>query len=234
MKIIKSIIVAVLVIALFASGYFVVKDYYTDYRENKNYEDIEKEYSSNEMGKLKFDITKLKKKNSEVVGWIYCKNVLSYPIVKGKDNSFYLHHDSLKKTNISGSIFMDYNMVKEFDEKNCIIYGHNMKDKDMFGRLRNFLERSYAKKHNIFYFYDTKNEYKYKLVSVKTTRDGTPDYQYTFNKEKDHQKWFENLNNGNTYYSSKETYAPYTITLSTCYSNDASIKLVLHLVRVIG
>ena len=55
------------------------------------------------------DITKLKTKNSDTVGWINVNNTnINYPFVHYKDNDYYLDHSYDKKYNEAGWVFMDY------------------------------------------------------------------------------------------------------------------------------
>lgn len=228
----------VLILAFIFSGTYICREKYTDYKENKAYEKINDDFKKKQnKSKTKdvpdFDIAKLEKENPDTVGWIYCKDVLSYPIVKGKDNSFYLHHNSLKVPNISGSIFMDYRMEDNFNEQNCIIYGHNMKNKDMFGRLLDFRNTEYAKKHNLFYFYEKENVFKYQLASVRITQEGKSDYEFIFDDDNEYREWLKDINTFN--YSGKKidmSTLPKSISLSTCYSSNGTVKLVLHLIRI--
>ena len=55
------------------------------------------------------DITELKEKNSDTVGWINVNNTnINYPFVQTKDNSYYLNHSFDKKYNEAGWVFLDY------------------------------------------------------------------------------------------------------------------------------
>lgn len=58
-------------------------------------------------------------------------------MVQSQDNQYYLKHDFNKNYLASGSIFMDYR--NKFEEDHSIIlYGHDMKNKSMFGEVANF------------------------------------------------------------------------------------------------
>ena len=59
-------------------------------------------------GPISVDFNSLLSQNSQVVGWIYSPDtVISYPVLKGGDNEYYLHHTLNGTENASGSIFMD-------------------------------------------------------------------------------------------------------------------------------
>ena len=224
-------------ILLGGSGTMIVKNKVQDKKEEQQYEKMEKKYVNKNKKKNKikgtsdFDIEKMKKKNKDVVGWIECSDVLSYPLVKGMDNDYYLNHNALRQSNISGSIFLDYRT--DFTSSNCIIYGHNMKGRQMFGKLLNFIKASFAKNHDTFYIDDGTMKHQYKLASVNLVSDTSEDYKISFGEnDNEYNKWYSDILNTKYYHNESEKIkSENVITLSTCYSNDASVKLVLHLAR---
>ncbi len=83
----------------------------------------------------KADFEKLLRVNPDVKGWIKIASLgISYPIVQYKNNDYYLTRDIYRRNNVSGSIFIDYRN-HDFEDTNTIIYGHNMKNDSMFGKL---------------------------------------------------------------------------------------------------
>ena len=52
-------------------------------------------------------------------------------------------HNFYKEYNPSGWIFADYRNKIDETDKNTVIYGHNMKDKSMFGTLSKLLKSDY-------------------------------------------------------------------------------------------
>jgi len=87
--------------------------------------------------------------NSDFIGWISIGDVISYPIVQGSDNSYYLDRTFTKKKNPAGAIFMDSRNELGFDEPVCILYGHNMKDGSMFARLHDYQFKEFMDEHPI-------------------------------------------------------------------------------------
>ena len=87
------------------------------------------------------DFAGLKAINKDVIGWLNVEALdISYPMVRGTDNDYYLHRTFKKEDNFAGSIFMDYLNNPNLKDQNTIIYGHNMKNGSMFGTLEQFRE----------------------------------------------------------------------------------------------
>lgn len=93
------------------------------------------------------DFASLQAINPDIVAWLRILGVLEYPVVRGKDNSYYLNHTVQKTYNIAGSIFLDYRNERDFSDSKNIIYGHNMKDGSMFHVLRNYQDIDFFQEH---------------------------------------------------------------------------------------
>lgn len=90
---------------------------------------------------LKVNFKGLSSINADVASWIYIPGVdISYPVVRGKDNDYYLQHTFEKNVSLSGAIFMDYQDSPDLVGFNTFIYGHNMRNGTMFGSLKKYLQ----------------------------------------------------------------------------------------------
>ena len=115
---------------------------------------------------ISVDFAKLCAKYPDTVGYIYGANTgISYPIVQGSDNDFYLNHDYDGNTNNNGSIFMEYLCNSDFSSGNSIIYGHHMKSGLMFAHLENYKSQSYYDAHPYFYIYTPSQNYRLDLFA---------------------------------------------------------------------
>ena len=82
------------------------------------------------------DFDALRAINPNVVGWIIVPGTeISYPIVQGGDNRWYLYHTFRGELNASGTIFMDFRNSADFSDEQTILHGHNMRDDSMFASL---------------------------------------------------------------------------------------------------
>ncbi len=94
-----------------------------------------------------------KAKNSDVVGWITVPNTkIDYPVVRGKDNEFYLVHNVEKESSKHGAVFMDYRNADPQQQRHIILHGHNMKNGTMFHDLNNYKQRSFFEQNRTITF----------------------------------------------------------------------------------
>ena len=91
--------------------------------------------------------------NPDTVGWLDMDGVISLPVVcRENDNEYYLDHTFDGGTAAEGALFMD-GLNRLSPEDDClIVYGHNMKNDTMFGRLSEYGDVSFMKQHSIVHF----------------------------------------------------------------------------------
>ncbi len=82
----------------------------------------------------------LKQINQDTAGWITIDGtVVNYPVVWSEIKNYYLKHDFYGKTLASGTIYIDErNSPRIAENRNTVIYGHNMSDGSMFASLHDF------------------------------------------------------------------------------------------------
>lgn len=125
---------------------------------------------SEEASPFVVDFAALMQTNADIVGWLYCEDTpISYPVVKGEDNSFYLSHSYDKKESRSGAIFVDAACGNGFIEANTILYGHHMKDGSMFACLRNWSEQDFYEAHPQMWLLTPEGDYRIVLFAGYTT-----------------------------------------------------------------
>ncbi len=173
----------------------------------------------------------LLKINADTVGWLTVNNTrIDYPIVKAKDNDYYLKRDYNKYRNSMGWIFMDYRNRIDILNQNTIIYGHNIKDGIMFGTLRYALNSSwYTKTANQIITFNTLNAaMKWQIISIYKIPN-TTDYLTTSFFSKEEYQTFLDMIVGRSIYNFKQpvTTSDKILTLSTC-QNRGDERLVIH------
>ena len=118
---------------------------------------------------ISVEFQQLREVNKDIVGWIYMEAIpaISYPIVLGEDNTYYLKHTVEGKRNSSASIFMDYRNRGDFTDINTIVYGHNMKNQSMFGRLKQYKKAETVAASPYFWILTPEGSYRYEIFSVR-------------------------------------------------------------------
>ena len=193
------------------------------------------EKAKDEKDRYKIDFKGLKQENDNIVAWIKKKKTkIEYPVVKYKDNEFYLNHSLDRSYNKAGWIFLDYRNKMDGSDKNLIIYGHNRRNDSMFGTLKNILtEEWYNNEENRKIIFITETEKSiYEVFSVYRIED--EDYYITTNF---YGNSFENFIRTLERRSVKDFGVEVTIndeilTLSTCDNNN-NYRVVLHAKKII-
>ena len=172
------------------------------------------------------DIPKLREINEDITGWIYFENVdISYPVLYSGDNDKYLRAAYTGEHLSAGSIFIDGSNSKDFSDAHSIIYGHEMKDLSMFGKLKYYVtKKDYLAEHEYFQIITESGKYRYRIVSAKIVADGSDIYAVYQNGGKDFVNFAEaNISDGSVIEPDD-----HIITLSTCYKDD---RLVVSAIR---
>ena len=176
------------------------------------------------------DFDKLQELNKDVCAWIKVKNTsIEYPIVKTTDNDYYINHSLDKSKNSAGWPFMDYKNKLDGTDKNIVIYGHNRKDRSMFGTLDSTLKEDwYLNQENLEIIFITKEEKAtYEVFSNYQVLN--EDYYITtdfINNE--FSKFIKTIRNRSIHnYGVELDENDSILTLSTCANNN-KYRMVLH------
>ena len=176
------------------------------------------------------DITSLKNKNADTIGWINVNNTnINYPYVQTSDNKYYLDHSFDKSYNEAGWVFMDYRNNSNLDNKNTILYAHSRLDKTMFGSLSKVLKYDwYSNKDNHIIRLSTENENTlWQIFSVYKIIEETYYITTNFNNNEEYTEFLSTLKGRSIYnFNTNLNGDDRILTLSTCY--DDNIRTVVH------
>lgn len=173
---------------------------------------------------LNVDFDGLKSKNNEVIGWIFFEDMdLSYPIMYSGDNQKYLENDWEGNPSIGGAIFLEQKNNPNFQDSHSILYGHNMKNMSMFGKLKNYYKDSdFWKDNQYFQIICPEVKYRYRIVACRAVDDDDDIYSVFKGNSRGNREFTEfirekvlgeGLLNTNYELSSYD----YLVTLSTCF-----------------
>ena len=229
-NIIFTIILAIAA-SVFVFSLFMLADSLLPYFEGgQEYDEVRKlvikqETVENEGGeeeeRFVVDFDLLKEQNADTIAWIRMDEpaVISYPVVKSKDNREYLTTTFTANDNKLGTIFMDMNCSSDFSDRNTIIYGHNMKvGGEMFSQLNSYKEESFCKQYPYFYIYTPNQKIlTYQIFSVGVIKDTAENYKLSFGSDEDFLNYLKVCKGSSNYAVDIELNKDSkVVTLSTC------------------
>lgn len=176
---------------------------------------------------VEFD--KLKEINEDVIAWIAFDNLdISYPVLYSGDNGYYLRRTFNGTNNTAGSIFMEAANEPDFSDYHTILYGHNMKNGSMFGKLKNFKEQEFYEENQYFTIYTQEAAYRFHIFSVQTVPVDDKIYTVGFGPDEEFKKFAIALQENSLYDTGVEVSGESKIvTLSTCTYSD-KLRFVVH------
>ncbi|MDD6615697.1 MAG: class B sortase [Lachnospiraceae bacterium] len=175
------------------------------------------------------DFKELQAINTDICGWLRIRAIdISYPLVQGEDNDFYLHRTFEKEDNFAGCLFLNCDNESDFSDTNTIIYGHNMKNGSMFGKLKQFREEEVFDKSKYFWIFTPDFIYQYRIFSAMVVNKTGLTYQVDFT-EQEYQEFLDTafekseVDNKNVEVTKDDK----VVTLSTCTGDDATRFVVI-------
>ncbi len=190
--------------------------------------------SAQDDGKLcapiEVDFTRLKEAGEDVVGWIYCEGtVISYPVVFGRDNEYYLERNYLGEYDPSGAIFTDMRNGNGFADYNVILYGHHMQDGSMFASLKNWYNQEYYEAHPAMWLLTPEQDYRVELFAGYLTTTDSDTYSVFSEGGERLEAYLNWAKRWSEFQSDVETEPNgHYIVLSTCAYSSDDARTVLH------
>lgn len=221
------------ILMLICVGVFAFSAYqlYLIYSSSKQVEDetaalqeyvIEEDY-------LQPDWASLQAENPDIIAWVYVPGCnISFPVVQGDDNSYYLTHTTKNEYNERGAIFLDYQANPSFTDNNSIIYGHSVEGGGMFTDLKNYSDQTFFSEHPVFYLLTPNANYECQIMTYAKSNDGSVYYTTSFGGYRDDV--INQMKTNALYYNDIDTTDKSLVTLSTCdldYGFNSNRRLIL-------
>lgn len=113
------------------------------------------------------DLEALRAVNPDVVGWLAIPDTgISYPMVQGEDNQYYLRRTWQGESNTAGSIFLESANDPALTDFNTIVYGHRMRSGTMFAPLQYYSDPDYLRAHPSVYITDGGGLHRYDVFAA--------------------------------------------------------------------
>ena len=182
-----------------------------------------------ETSPVSVDFEALRQLGGDVIGWICLPDtVINYPVVQGRDNSYYLDHFPDGTSSVGGSIFADCACPSDFSGQNTILYGHNMRDGSMFALIDDYIDPAFCEAHPFFYLNTPTQNYRVDIFAGFTTDPESFVYTTAFGEESDFAAYLNTLRSLSDFSVPTElSSSDRILTLSTCTYSDLDVRYVL-------
>jgi len=164
-----------------------------------------------------------------IVGWIRLPGtLLDYPVMHYSDNDFFLTHLPDGTQHRNGSIFLDYRNSSDFSDKSILIFGHETREQDMFGSLKNYRNQEFYDANPEMYLHTPDRDYRLVLFAghlAHSQRDHPP---LSFEDDEEFLSYIEHLKSISIFSSDVEVSAGDSIvSLCTCAYDFDEARLVI-------
>lgn len=188
------------------------------------------------------DFKALQEKYPDACAWIQVEGIeqIDYPIFISKpeaDDNYYLDHNRDGEEDRYGEIYIQKLNYKDFSDPNTLIYGHNMGNGDMFGKLydgngKQFDDKEFFDKHRKISIYTPGHILEYEIISAFVYDNRHILNSFNFDIEQEREDFFNQCTNPTSLTKQVLEGAALDtddkiITLSTCTGNDATRYLVI-------
>ena len=191
---------------------------------------------SNEADKIResFGISweNLRKINPEVAAWITISGAdISYPVVQGTDDEYYLKHNFQGKEDLFGCVFLGHDNKKNLTDSHSFLYGHNMEGNMMFANLNRYERPEFLQSCPTFEITTPERKYFYRIFSVEQAAPQSAAFEYGYQLKSRAYKLQLSILKENSMYDTgvmpQETQR--MVTLITCNSRlDKEIRMAVH------
>lgn len=238
----ENAITAVLAVAVLVTGGMSLYSYLSEQRAKKEYDAIREEVVTEPVAEedsgqpqeknypdLQIDFAELAKINPDFRGWLYFPALdISYPVVQGEDNDYYLKHSFEGESVNAGCIFMDCEASADWSDRNTFVFGHNMRDESMFGTFKKLLQGTASCEEDpYFYIYTEDKVYTYEIFSYYETRSNSDRFAI-FTSDASYDDYVQWATEHSLYASDADlSNRGNIVSLSTCYGSSGTKRRAL-------
>lgn len=170
---------------------------------------------------LDVNLDALREENEEVVGWICIPGTkLSYPLMQGKDNTYYLKRAWDRSKSTAGSIFLECKNSPRLLDFNTIVYGHHMANGSCFAQLVSYRSYSFRQENPWVYIVTDTDVRRYEIFSAYEAPVASDTYRLNFGNDTKKQAALDYYIQSSLWHAPNTPEAnSYILTLSTCVGN---------------
>ena len=187
----KKLIIIIVIIALaICAGIFGYRQYEAKkYEETlkqheETFDSLREEKNTENDGKAVIegtspthDFNSYWQQNKDIYAFVTVDGTgVDYPILQNEEDNYYLMRNLDGSEGYPGCIYTNRINSMQFDDYLTVIYGHNMKNKTMFGSLHNFDDEEFCKTHTEFTIETPEQLLTYRIFAVVNFTDDNITY----------------------------------------------------------
>ena len=201
--------------------------------EEETETETEEVQSAFDIPEKNLDWSSLYAENKDIYAWIYIPGTqVDYPVLQSaSDDTYYLNHNIDGSYGKPGCIYTEKINSKDFTNYNTVLYGHNMKNGEMFGCLHDYEDKTFFDENPYVYVYTEEKTYVYEIFAAYTATNAHILNTNDFSTQEGFADYLDNVVynkalTGNFRNDTRVTSDNRIITLSTCTSNSSKRWLV--------
>lgn len=201
--------------------------------EEETETETEEVQSAFDIPEKNLDWASLYAENKDIYAWIYIPGTqVDYPVLQSaSDDTYYLNHNIDGSYGKPGCIYTEKINSKDFTNYNTVLYGHNMKNGEMFGCLHDYEDKTFFDENPYVYVYTEEKTYVYEIFAAYTATNAHILNTNDFSTQEGFADYLDNVVynkalTGNFRNDTRVTSDNRIITLSTCTSNSSKRWLV--------
>ena len=145
---------------------------------------------------------------------------LSLPVVQAEDNKTYLHTGFDGQKNPNGCLFFSASSQNSVEDLYSVVYGHNIHDGAMFGRLTDYKDETFARENATFTLCTPAGDKTCRIFSCHEVTDGEEVYAVDWQPGQAYNEFLQGLQEDSLVdFSTQVSENSRVITLSTCASS---------------
>lgn len=170
------------IVVILGAVAYLSKEFWGDFRNQRMYDKLKIEVVSDDSmeertskkKRMRYSLKHLQEQNADCIGIIEIPDTaIYYPVLysEREDGFFYMNRNFEKEPEGRGSIFADYRCNYEKPSYNIMLYGHRMRNGQMFADLQYYKEKKYWQEHPKVYYTTTEGTGTYKIFAVYMSAD---------------------------------------------------------------
>ena len=141
-----------------------------------------------------YDFDELHAQNKDIYAWIEIPGTkVDYPVLQSETDNYYLNRNVDNSSGYPGCIYTNACNQKDFSDYITVLYGHNMKNKTMFGSLHSFEDKDFFDENDKIYVYTEDRRLTYEIKEAVKYTNAYIQVEYELDSATDRDLFLKDL-----------------------------------------